>query len=299
MLDPKIETLLMVNETLNFTRAGERLSLTQPAVSQHIGHLEKELGIKIFNRTKGDLLLTAEGEIVVIYAKRMQALYNKMKQNIKDEKRQLTKLTIGITRTSESNFMAEVLAKYCNINPSVSIKIITGSIKDLYRMVHDYEIDLAIVEGKINDRKINSILLDTDYLVFVVSKDHRLAKKSMVTINELKKEKMILRLPESGTRNLFIAHLESLNISIDDFNVILEVDNIATIKDLVRRGLGVSILARSVCLDEIRKGKIIVLPIENLSMIRESSILYHKDFNHPNILKEITNIYKETAKIYK
>lgn len=170
-----------------------------------------------------------------MYAKRIKSLYEKLQQNLIDEKHQTTKLTIGITHTAESNFMVEVLAKYCNLNEGVSITIITDSIKNLYNMLMNYELDLAIVEGKVNDSSINSLLLGTDYLVLVVSNNHRLSKKSMVTINDIKKEKMILRLPNSGTRNLFIAHLESLNMSLSEFNVILEVDNIATIKDLIRR----------------------------------------------------------------
>ena len=100
------------------------------------------------------------------------------------------------------------------------------------------------------------------------------------------------------TRNLFTAHLESNNISLDDFNVILEVDNIATIKDLIRRDIGVSILARSVCLDELKKGKITVLPIENLGMIREINILYNNDFKHIDILQNIMKEYNKVVKFY-
>ena len=85
-------------------------------------------------------------------------------------------------------------------------------------------------------------------------------------------------------------------MSLDDFNVTLEVDNIATIKDLIRRNYGVSILARSACMDELKKGKITVLPIENLSMIREVNILYHNTFRHAEILQDIVKIYNETAK---
>ena len=110
---------------------------------------------------------------------------------------------------------------------------------------------------------------------------------------------MILRLPNSGTRNLFVAHLESNNMSISDFNVILEVDNIATIKDLIRRDFGVSILARSVCLDELKKGKIVALPVENLSMMREINIAYPTDFTQFDILRDIVRSYNETLRLYK
>ena len=166
-------------------------------------------------------------------------------------------------------------------------------------MLKTYEIDIAIVEGRKPDPGIRYLLMDTDYLVLAVSPDHPFAKKSMVTLNELKKEKMILRLPNSGTRNLFVAHLESNNMSINDFNVILEVDNIATIKDLIRRDFGVSILARSVCLDELKKGKIVTLPVKNLSMMREINIAYPADFTQFELLRDLVKSYNDTLKLYK
>lgn len=299
MIDPKLETLLKVTETLNFTKAAEQLSLTQPAVSHHIIKLEEELGYKIFIRKSGKLKLTSEGEIVIMYAKRIKSLYDKMQQSLSDENSKFTKLTVGITHTAESNYIAEVLAKYSSQNKGVTITIISEASKILYNMLLNYEIDLAIVEDTMKSPNINSLLLDTDYLVLVVSNNNHLTQKKIVTLNDLKKENMILRLPDSGTSNLFIAHLESLNMSIDEFNVILEVDNIATIKDLIRRDFGVSILARSACLNEIRKGKITVLPIENLSMPRQINILYHKDFKHTDTLKSIVQIYNDTVRLYK
>jgi DNA-binding transcriptional LysR family regulator len=298
-MDPKLETLLKVTETLNFSRAAKQLSLTQPAVSHHINKLEEELGYKIFIRKKGELKLTSEGEIVVMYAKRIKSLYDKMQQSLSDENSKITKLTVGITHTAESNYIAEVLAKYSSQNKGVTITIISEASKILYNMLLNYEIDLAIVEGTMKNPNINSLLLDTDYLVLVVSNNNHLIKKKIVTLDDLKKENMILRLPSSGTSNLFISHLESLNMSIDEFNVILEVDNIATIKDLIRRDFGVSILARSACLNELRKGKITILPIENLSMPRQINILYNKDFKHTDTLKSIVQIYNDTVKLYK
>mgnify|MGYP000922851399 FL=1 len=298
MLDIKLETLLTVNEKKSFTKAAEELSLTQPAVSHHIAMLEEDLKIKIFHRSRGEIKLTPEGEIAVKYAKRIKALYAKMQQEIADEEKQMTKIRVGITHTSESNIIAEVLAKYGNQTSGISITIITDSINNLYDMLINYELDIAIVEGNINDSRINARLLDTDYLVCVMSNNNPLAKKNTVTLADIKKEKMILRLPNSGTRNLFVSHLESIGMSIDDFNIVLEVDNIATIKDLVRKDLGVSILAHSACMDELKKGKIAVLPVENLSMMREINIAYHNDFKQFDVLHDIMKVYNETLRIY-
>ena len=298
MFSPRLETLLTVAEKLNFTQAAQSLSLTQPAVSHHIASLEDEFGVKLFVRGKNSLKITPEGEIVLKYARRIAALYDKMQSELKDEAREMARVRIGVTHTAESNIITEVLAKYASAGGRRrSITILSDTMNNLYDMLSDYRIDLAFVEGRPREEGISALLLDTDYLVCVMSNNHPLAKKSMVTLNDLRRENMILRLPDSGTRNLFVSGLEKNNLSIDDFQVILEVDNIATIKDLVRKDMGISILAKSACQDEIKKGKITTLPIENLSMIREINLLYHTDFAHRDMLDDPMRLYRETARL--
>ena len=293
MIDPKLYSLLKVYETGSFTRAAEELSLTQPAVSQHVHALEQSLGVRIFERSSNSLHVTREGELVIRCAKRIAALYHNLEQDLKAERTRITSLTVGITRTSESNLIAEALAKYINHDQSVSIKIISDTAEHLYSKLKNYELDFAIAEGRTSDPKLKYLLLDTDYLVLAVSPNHPLAKRGTATVAELKREKLILRLPSSGTTNLFISTLESHNLRIDDFNVVMEIDNIATIKDLIRRDFGVSVLPRSVCLDEIRKKKIIVLPIEGLTMIRETNLVYLQDFERPELLHGIVQEYMD------
>jgi DNA-binding transcriptional LysR family regulator len=299
MLSQRLETLLTVAEKQNFTQAAQALSLTQPAVSHHIASLEEDLGAKLFVRGKKSLRPTAEGEIALKYARRIQALYDKMREELTDAAREMARVRIGITHTSETSIITEVLGKYASADGHRrSITILTDTIQNLYEMLSDYRIDLAIVEGRPRDPGISALLLDTDYLVCVLSNSHPLAKKNMVTIGDIRRENLILRLPNSGTRNLFVSSFEGAGMSIDDFQVILEVDNIATIKDLIRKDMGISILAKSACLDELKKGKLTALPIENLSMVRQTHILYHKDFHHPEILQAIPRLYREAAKIY-
>jgi DNA-binding transcriptional LysR family regulator len=294
MLDAKLETLLVVAEEKSFTKAASILSLTQPAVSNHISLLEKETRVKIFFRNKGDVKITPEGEIVVKYAKRIKSLYKRMFDRISEFDRQMIKIRVGITHTSESNEITEVLAKYGISHGSVNISIITDSIKNLYEMLQNYEIDFAIIEGRRRLPDLNYLMLDMDYLVCILSNNNPLSKKSMVSLTDLKKEHIILRLPESETRKLFEATLLSANDSIDNFDVSIEVDNVATIKDLIRKDMGVSVLPQSACMDEIRKGKITALPIENLSMARETNIVYNKDFARMDLIRDFVDLYKKT-----
>ena len=277
MIDLKIKTLLTVAEEKNFTKAANKLNLTQPAVSHQIKELEDELQEQLFIRKKGDIIPTPIGDIVLNYARKFVAMHNKMIDDIKHNHK--INIKLGITHTAESNKITEIIGSYLINNPGISVTIITDTTNNLYKMVENYELDLAIVDNKKNI-KLNYLPLDTDYLVCVVNNNSPLAKKKIVTLKELKKENLILRLDSSYTRKLFESTLESINESINSFKVILELDNIETIKDLIRKDIGVSILAKNTCMDEVNRKKLTILPIENLSMIRKNYIIYTDYFNY-------------------
>lgn len=292
MLGNKAETLLAVVEYQNFTRAAEALSMTQPAVSHHIKLLEEEVGAPLFVRGKNGLKLTEQGEIVVKFARRLKSLNEKMHLELKNSEKHLSVLRVGITHTAESNLTAAALAKYSNVKSNIKIILFTDTINNLYDMLENYEIDIAIVDGALMNSHFSSMMLDTDCLMCIMANGNPLAKNGVVTLGDLKKQKMILRTPSSATRILFESTLESNNVSVSDFDITLEVDNIATIKDLIRKNLGVSILPKSACMDELKKGKLTALPIENLSMARETRIIYNKDFTHMDMLNDIMKIYR-------
>ena len=298
MLSTRTKTLIAVADYRNFTKAASVLCLTQPAVSHHISQLEDELGVSLFIRKKNGLELTPEGEIVVRYARRMNVLYNKLRKELTDIEKQPAKLCVGITHTAESNLTTEALARCSSEADGFSIMVVTDTINNLYNRLENYELDLAIVEGTGSPQSFSSLVLNTDFLVCVMSSENHLSENAMITLSELRNEPMILRLPSSATRIQFDSELRNLGDAPENYNIILEVDNIATIKDLVKKNLGISVLPQSACQKEIRKGNLIALPIENLSMARETRIVYNKDFSRMDILQTITAAYRETVRRY-
>ena len=293
-MDIKLLTFIELSEVNSFTKAAKNLNLTQPAVSQHIKQLEQEYNVKLFNRTSNGLSLTKEGEIVLKYALRIQSIYSAMTRKIKDNKKYINNLTIGITHTSESNIAPEIMARYAEKNSGTRIRIISDSIKNLYDKLNNYQIDLAIIEGKITNKKFSSILLGTDSLIAVVSPDNNLSNKKVVSIRDLKKENLILRNLESGTSTLFINELSKMDEDINNFNLILEMDNVSSIKTLVRKNLGISILPKSACSREIKEKKLVGLPIENMDLVRETNLVFLEDNIERNILEDIVSIYRES-----
>ncbi len=293
MIDVRLYSLIKIVETGSYTKAAEQLSLSQPAVSQHIRQLEEQLGIDIFERTRNRFFLTPEGEIVLKYARRMVALENNMLQKLKNEREQIRSLNVGITHTAESSTIIEALAAYFEPFEDMNMKILTNVTDNLYMMLKNFEIDFAFVDGRISDPDLKYMMLDTDCLILAVPPQHPLSSQAMVTLDQLRKERLILRFPNSSTRKLFTASIQSQGLMMQDFNIAMEIDSIASIKDLIRHGFGVSVLAKSACASELKKGTLKVLSIENMSMMRSISIVCHKDFEHQEILDGIVHMYNE------
>lgn len=162
-------------------------------------------------------------------------------------------------------------------------------------MLENFEIDMAIIEEKPTNPSFNFMVIDTDMLLCMMSPHNPLAKKAAISLEELKKQHLILRLPSSSTREKFEHSLSSIGESLENFDVTIEVDSIATIRNLVKKDIGVSILSKSACYKEINKRSLVALPIENLSMIRETAIVYHHTFSHPDIIGKISKAYNEMA----
>ena len=293
MIDTRLHTLLTLMEAGSYTKAARVLSLTQPAVSHHIRQLEQEYGAPVFYRSTKQLKLTPEGGILVKYARRMQALENNVIQSLEDYRNGLSRFTVGITPTAEENLVPRVMATYCNLHPDTSIRIVTDTIKNIYNMLKSYEVDIGIVEGSIPDENLTQVLLDTDYLCLIVSPQHPFARRGSVSLEELKGQRLILRSRQAGTRKLFENYLLSCSESLKSFHVIMEIDNVATIKELVASNLGVSVIAHSACIDAEHTGSLSVIPIENFRMTRSINMVHHRDFTHTEILAEIRQIYEQ------
>lgn len=295
MLDVKLSTLLAVHEEMSFTKAAAKLSLTQPAVSKHINLLESQLGCKLCRREKQKLVFTPEGEIVVKYAKRIEVMYASLCAEIREGRHAQKNIRIGTTRSTESDpFVVYAIGQYISSHSDISVTIVTNTVAKLYEMLENYELDIVIADKKPAGENFGVRLLDRDTLVCIVCKTSPIASQKSVTIDELKKERMILSHPSSNNRILFESTLESINESIDDCNVILEMDSVSAIKMLVRKGVGVSVVPKKSCRHDLNHRKYVGIPIENLSVVRELNMVFRKDFIYTDILDELCQIYSET-----
>ena len=293
MIDSKIRTLLTLEQLGSYTRTAEALSLTQPAVSHHIRMLEEEYGIRIFVKSKSRLKPTPEGEVLLSYARQAMALSEGVKRAIEDSRRAIRSLKVGITPTASDILVPQVLAAYCNEHPATHIQIVRDTIASIDSMLSFFELDFAIVDGMISSQGTRSFLLGTDYLGLVVSPRHPFARRMSVTIEEIQRENLVLRPSNAETRKMFEAYITSHGYMMRDFNIIMELDSVSNIKEIVMANHGISILSHNVCLEEERRGDMVIVPIENCQMMRPINLIYPVDFRHPDILQDIRSSYEK------
>ena len=219
------------------------------------------------------------------------AVYRNARQAIEDSRICMSHIGVGITHTVGESCVPQVLAEYCNQTPGVHINIVTDTIKNLYDMMRSYELDVAIVDGQFPASGYTEVLLDTDYLCLVVSPIHPLARRASVAIGALQGERFIMRPKGAGTRSMFESYLSECGADIRDFNIIIEMDSVATIKELVAQDLGISVIAHSACREDEQAGRLAVVPLEKPGMVRRINMVHHQDFSHPEILEELRRLY--------
>ncbi len=297
MLDQKIKTFLALVEAGSFTKAADTLCLTQPAVSHQIRLLEEEYRIKIFYKAKKELKLTPEGEILLKYARRCAAIAANAQQALLDSRHSIKRLMIGMTPTAEEHLLPQVVAMYCMEHGRTHVSIVTGTLESIRSRLKAYELDMAVLGGLIADDDFVNVQLDTDYLSLVVSPDNPLAGQGEVSLPQLKEEKLILRSTSAATRRQFEEFLRNNGETIRNFNVMMEIDNVPTIKELVAKNLGVTIISHSACLVEQLRGQLVSVPIAGVTeMMREINLVYRKNYNHPEVAEEIKRIYLDLAR---
>ena len=291
MIDERLLSLYILSKEKNYTKTANTLNLTQPAISHHIKSLEKEYNQKLIVKKGKNLTLTPAGEILVQYYDKFKSLDVRMNEDITNINSLNKFIDIGITLTAGEYLIPSILNIIIKSIPNISINFHTDNMEKIYKGVKNDVLDFAIIEGQFpKETSINSFLLAEDEMILVTSPSHTF--KNMKKINRLllQKERLILRERKSNTRTLIEEFLNNKGDSISRYNVMLELENINLIKELVSQNYGVSILPRSVCQQEIKKGKLIEVELEDFHIHRGIYIVYKNKCAYLNICQEIENV---------
>ncbi len=273
----QLKTFRMVADTLNFTKASEKLNLTQSAVSHQIKALENELGEPLFIRSKRGVILTQAGQLALEYAGRILDEADEMKEKIAGREKSLvgrvrvaaaTQALVFLFAPLFESFMEEFegieLVFRTTVSTDQTVTDILNGMADIgFASMPTYSPTLRVTE------------VFDDELVLVVGKKHRLAKFKQIEHNELESEHWILFERGSSIRRATDTFFKKLKIEPERS---LESNDTYFIKLMVEKGLGISLLPSWAVREEVKLGKLAQVRVKDNELIRSVSMVSLKKF---------------------
>lgn len=287
----ELEVLKTVAEEKSFSRAAKLLKRTQPAISQAIGRLEKEVGEKLFDRSSKDGTLTPAGEILFDYAKQMLNLRRTARTAIKD----LRELHFGKVSISANEhtvfYLLPLIEEFKKRHPLVKVEVKRGVASRIPKEIMAREVELGVISFKPKDSSVKSVAVSTDELVLIVSPKHRLAKKKKVSIKDLGEEKFIAHNAPSPYREQVIKKFEQHQTKL---NIAVEMPSLEAIKKLVEIGVGVALVPKLTAQNEIKNGQLAGLSVNEMKLLRQLHIVYRRKGVLSQAAKSFLQLAKES-----
>lgn len=269
-MDLHLQVFIEVVERKNFSRAAESLHMTQPAVSQYIKALEDRYNTRLLERTNKYVSLNKAGEIVYQHALEIRGLYSNMQNLIDDLTEKASgEIKIGASYTFGEYRLPQIIARMKKVYPNISPSITIGNSKKIAELVDNFQIDIGIIEGHLEQDNLLIDRLITDSFVLVSAAGHIVKKE------KLNKEVWIVREEGSGTREITEAFFKTQNIRP---NECLEFSSTQLIKSSVEANLGISLMSKWVIKREVENGQLKIHEIDTLPLSREFSFITKSKF---------------------
>ena len=258
---------------LSFARAAEKLHLTHAAISLQIKQLEDVCGTQLFDRIGKKVFLTEAGDILLDHARQIL-------QSLKDADESLMALkglkggrvTIAVTSTAEY-FAPGLLAEFRKAQADVRVRLLVDNREEVSRMLISNEVDLAIMGRPPADMEAEATTFAPHPFVIVAGADHPLIGRTALTVEDIAQETMIVREAGSGTRLAMEGFFREHSI---EPNIDMEMGSNEAIKQAVVAGLGISFISQHTLGLELSAGRLVVLPVEGMPVMRRWFLVRHK-----------------------
>lgn len=274
---PHLETFSKAAESSSFTAAAKSLQLTQAAVSQRVQFLEKSLGVSLFRRQGGRVLLTEAGRRLYSYAQRILDLHREARQEIAGQHPSISgELLLGASTIPGEHLLPALLSVFHQRYPSIQVRAdITDSMVVMEKVEHG-RVQLGLVGRKSDNPHLEFRSFAHDRMVLVVPPGHAWSKRTRVSVKHLCKQPLVLREAGSGMRHCFEKGLQRVGKSLRDLQVALELGSNEAIKEAVLRGMGVAILSSYAVQKELKAGQLTALQVTDLHCDREMFVVWDR-----------------------
>jgi molybdate transport repressor ModE-like protein len=267
----QLETLAAVADRGSFSAAAEALGISQPAVSQQIQALERDIGSPLVDRSGRQARLTGRGDVVVRHARRLLAAREELERELADQDGELAgHLVVGSSTGLGEHVLPPLLGGFRGLHPGVSVTLRVEVTVTVIDRVLERELELGVVGATRSNRALLYEPFLHDRIVLAVPAGHRFAGRT-VALEELVAEPLIVMQSGAGVRTVIEDELRRAGVRTRDLRIAMEMGLQESAKAAVEAGYGVSFLS-SLALDrELRLGTLATAEVDGIDPVREFS----------------------------
>lgn len=284
-------TFCRVVETGGFSRAGELVGLSQPAVTRQVAALESEMGAHLLDRSSRQFRLTPAGEVVYERARRLALGVAEMREAVSDLVHpERGRVTIGAVTTVGLGMLPPILTEFARQYPAVRVAVKMGRTGDILERVLEGEIDMAVMTTPVTHPRLSTIPLRQDPVLLVCSPERRELLPIPLPVSQLGDVDMIAFQAPSRFRTYVDGILEQAGVQP---NYTMEFDSHEAVKLMVAAGFGVAMVPRSAVQADIDAGRLVEVEVKGLpELTRTTSLIIRHDSegSHPSVGKLVNMI---------
>ena len=275
----QIQVFLAISELLNFSRAAEKIHLTQPTVSGHLKTLERYLKVELVERGGKEVRLTPAGELFHPFAQRIFSLQKRAQREMSlYTGAERGSLEIGGSNTPGQYILPKTIGLFTARHQQVKITLKIGDSSAIITQVADGKLELGLVGTPAPESEFISKKCLGDELILVANPKTAIQLSDPIDFNELKKLPFIIREKGSGTRKIMHSALQRRGLeSLDTLNLVAEMGSAEAIRQALKSNLGVAIVSNLSVAEDLELGKLTQLTLPGGAIQRHFYLIYNRD----------------------
>lgn len=274
MFDFRLQVFKTVAKRLNFTKAAQELSITQPAVTKHVKEIEQHYQVKLFDRNGTKIKLTSAGEMLLQYAEQIFEVYRHLEIDLNAlASKHGGKLRIGASTTVAQYVLPPVMAAFHEKFKEVHITLETGNTEKIEQLLLQRNIDLGIIEGHSKSAGIKYSTFLNDEIVLVANSKSELAKRSAINAQELYDIPLLMREHGSGTLDVINHALKENGINPALLKEEMQLSSTESIKMYLLNSQCASFLSIHSVLKELENNELAIVDMQNFNIERNFNFI--------------------------
>jgi len=268
-----LRIFLAVAEERSFSRAAAKVNRTQPAVSQAVRRLESDLGEELFDRSSKNGTLTDAGRVLQNYGQRLIRLAEETESAMR-ELRDLRRgrVLIGANEAAVHTLLP-LVGRFREKVPEIAIDVRRVPARQIALEVQQGSLDFGALTFRPAEAGLLEVAIGTDELVLLVPPSHDLAGRRQVTMEDVAKEPGVAHNDPSPARERVLRLFEEHHVPL---NMVIALPSLDGIKRAVELKLGVALLPRRCAITEIAAGRLVAVPVANVSRKRQVMLVCRK-----------------------